>query len=569
MTFNLIDEPWIDVVLLDGSPAELSLRDVLLRAREVRELAGEVPQMAIALLRLLLAVLYRAYDAPGPARDELEDLWEHVWEQQGFDEEVLEEYFESVHPRFDLFGDEPFYQTAGLSYGDGHYDPVSEIMPDVPKPEKYLFSLRARQCVTSLALDEAARYLVLTQAYDPAGIKSPVQGNTHVNKGKVYAPKGAVGTGWCGAIGGVYLEGGNLFQTLALNWVLYDPLTGRGNVLGIEGDLPPWERPPHGPDLEERAPVGPVDLLTWQSRRIRLVADEDGRRVVGAVLCYGDITTAVDKQDREMMSAWRGSEQQKKRLGTVHTPLMPLTHQPSRALWRGLPALVASGQVDATGTALETRPGVVRWAESLSVSRGLLPAGFPVAIHAQGMSYGTQSSVFEDGIDDRIDMSLVLLRHDGEAQRVVVDMVARAEEAVRLLVRFVQNVEVASGDKRRYASMTDGAATAVREGVRERAYDELDGLFRRRIARLGPDADLFAYGDEWRRETFGVLWSIAQSYLASSGIPLFVEREQRTPGRALAMLRQGLSRVLLNPAAPSSDGAQVKKNEEEAHVSGI
>lgn len=49
-----------------------------------------------------------------------------------------------------------------------------------------------------------------------------MEGNTHVNKGKVYAPKGMLGTGWLGGIGGLYAEGRNLFETLMLNWVLYD-----------------------------------------------------------------------------------------------------------------------------------------------------------------------------------------------------------------------------------------------------------------------------------------------------------------------------------------------------------
>lgn len=135
----------------------------------------------------------------------------------------LDGYFNEWKDRFFLFGDRPFFQVPELEYvGQKEYDPVSEMIADMPKPEKYLFAMRGLGTTDTLSLPEAARWLVFLQSFDTAGIKTPVKGNTHINKGKIYPLKGFLGTGWLGGIGGVYAEGANLFETLMLNWVLYD-----------------------------------------------------------------------------------------------------------------------------------------------------------------------------------------------------------------------------------------------------------------------------------------------------------------------------------------------------------
>ena len=61
-TYNLLDEPWIQVVTEDGATAEVSLTDVLKNAGRYRALASDLATMNFAVLRVLLAVLYRAWD---------------------------------------------------------------------------------------------------------------------------------------------------------------------------------------------------------------------------------------------------------------------------------------------------------------------------------------------------------------------------------------------------------------------------------------------------------------------------------------------------------------------------
>lgn len=54
--FNLLDEPWIPVRLLDGSVVEIGLLELLRRTTEIADLACELPTQSIAIQRLLLAI---------------------------------------------------------------------------------------------------------------------------------------------------------------------------------------------------------------------------------------------------------------------------------------------------------------------------------------------------------------------------------------------------------------------------------------------------------------------------------------------------------------------------------
>ena len=56
--FNLLDEPWIRVMLPDCTVREVSLTEALTQAHTFTALAGEMPTQDVAVLRLLLAVLH-------------------------------------------------------------------------------------------------------------------------------------------------------------------------------------------------------------------------------------------------------------------------------------------------------------------------------------------------------------------------------------------------------------------------------------------------------------------------------------------------------------------------------
>ena len=534
--FDLRIEPWIPVERLDGTVGVVSIRDALVDAHQIRRISGEVPGEGLALLRFLLSFVYCInYELEGAGEKQKKEHWEKLRSQGRFGVDQVDEYLADYPHEFDLFDDEhPFYQIPGLAYmGEKEFDSVSELMLDVPKPEKFLFSMRSPEHLNSLPFDLAARYLVVAQAYNTAGIKSPVVGNTSAKSGKAYAPKGALGTGWCGALGGIYLEGQNLFETLLLNFVLF---LSNASVIAPD-DYAPWEREVPSADTCQREPTGPVDLLTWQSRRIRLVPSGDGTCVCGVIISYGDVLIPANKQRFEMMTGWRESKQQQKKLGTATVPLMPVAPDTARALWRGLPSLLTL----ADGGKL--RPGVIRWMSELQDAQSVEDWRLNVRIVCQGVSYGTQSSVVDDAITDSIDLRAALLRKDSEAVIKMLDVIERTDQAVGVLVRFVQNVERAQGDKRRYDSFSDPAAQASREDVREGAYDALDALYRSRIAEF-PDGGVDEYCLSWRKEAQSVLRRLANAYVARRHVSCFSEHDDISVGQALAWFEAGLVKAL-------------------------
>ena len=532
--YDLRFEPWIPVERLDGTADVVSIRDALVYAHHIRRLSGEIPGEGLALLRLLLALVYCVNDELEEAGEKRKkERWEKLRSQGSFEAGQIDEYLADYPCEFDLFdGEHPFYQIPDLAYmGEKECDPVSELMLDVPKPEKFLFSMRGPEHLGSLPFDLAARYLVVAQAYNTAGIKSPVVGNTSAKSGKAYAPKGALGTGWCGALGGIYLEGQNLFETLLLNFVLF---LSNASVIAPD-DYAPWEREVPSADTRQREPSGPVDLLTWQSRRIRLIPSEDGSCVRGVIISYGDVLIPANKQRFEMMTGWRESKQQQKKLGTATVPLMPVAPDTARALWRGLPSLLADGG--------KLRPGVIRWMSELQDAQSAEDWRLNVRIVCQGVSYGTQSSVVDDAVADSVDLRATLLRKDSEAVVKMLDVIERTDKAVNVLVRFVQNVERAQGDKRRYDSFTDSAAQASREDVREGAYDALDALYRLRIAEF-PDGGVDEYCLAWRKEAQRVLRRLANVYVSRRHVSCFSEHDDVSVGQAFAWFESGLVKAL-------------------------
>lgn len=544
-SFDLRHEPWIPAICIDGRHEELSLREIFERAPGLQRIEGDFSQQTLPILRLLLAILRRAFGDPDLNLRKLRKWWIQTWKEGGFDTNRINLYFDGFPTEFDLFGSHPFYQVPDLEYAtsdDEGFSPISGILADVPKPDKYLFSMRGKAAPDEISFAEAARWLIFTQAYDAAGIKTPVVGNTHVKKGKVYPPKGIPSTGWLGCVGGLYLEGENLFQTLMWNFVLYDEGEARGASLsfGDPNDIAPWERPASSPDYKVANPTGPVDLETRQSRRMRLVCNGAGDCVVGVICCYGDVMHPVDALGYESMTAWRESKAQQKKLQTAHVPLMPSPHEGGKAIWRGLAPLI-SVNIDSS---VDLRPGVIRWMENMKASvegSGSFPER--LSIHAQGMEYGTQSSVFTNGFDDSLLIGASLVRHDSPAVIQAVSLVGNVERAVFELVKLVRELGKIGGDKR-----VGAALSAVSDDVRERAYDEIDGLFRDYLAGFIDGIDPYAYSNEWALRIRDRILAFGKRLVASAETPLFVshdsgDRPQYLP-EAEARFRRNVMKIL-------------------------
>lgn len=200
--FNVFVDNWILAIYQDGCSREVSIDTLLRDSYDIREIGGDSKQQALPVIRFTLAILLRSLSKRGmTSEDELLDYWEKTWRAHAFDMDAIHAYVDPLLDRFDLFDKaHPLFQVSGLEYADKAPDGIGELVADIPKDDKFLFSLRNRNRLEDLSFAEAARWLVFQQAYATAGIKTPVKGNTHVQKGKVYPPKGAVGTGMLGSV---------------------------------------------------------------------------------------------------------------------------------------------------------------------------------------------------------------------------------------------------------------------------------------------------------------------------------------------------------------------------------
>lgn len=348
-SFNLIDERWVPCVI-GNDVSELGLREVMRKAPNIDALAGLSPPASVAVHRLLIALVQSIY------RPLTEDRWQELWDAGSFGDEV-DGYLDRWHHRFDLFDDDqPFYQVPRLPF-DPYERSAVNLTLEWGAGNQKLFSHAPQEHPFTAA--EATRHLLTYQLFAPGGTITHEQGKLP-DKFADAAPlnRGAV----------VIAQGNSLFETLLLNTMNYDPSAKVPSATTTPGDKPIWEdgeiaRP------EDRRPLGYLDWLTWQARRVRLHPSlENGAIVVRhAVAMKGfQLPPGAFAQEYETMVAYR--EQKKAKPG--ESPYLPIGFSPDRALWRDSLVLFesAGGKQPGTLQELANRPldGPIIWPLTLA-----------------------------------------------------------------------------------------------------------------------------------------------------------------------------------------------------------
>lgn len=482
-TFNLLDRPWISVLDDGNVMRELSIRQVFEQASRIRRLAGELPTQDAAVLRLLLAILHRALPVEGD--DETVRATWATWWRDGRLPDDVKLYLDDWHDRFDLLdADHPFFQVPDLHTASGKTSGVDKLIADLPAGHKF-FTNRAGVGATSLSLAEAARWLVHSQAFDPSGIKSGAVGDERVKGGKGYP----IGIGWTGNLGLIILEGATLAQTLLLNLVL--------TTRSADDDSPAWEVDGWSAAATgQHTPRGPSQAMTWQIRRIRLT--RDGDRVTDALISNGDAVQLRNQHLVETMTGWRRSEAQEKKHGEA-LAYMPRAHLTDRVVWRGLDALVAADPVDVgvgKGTPALSAANVA-WLASLRQAGHVAPDEV-VTIHTVGAEYGSNNSVIDTVVSDRLALRAEVLESP-DLQARAVRAAKVAERAARAVGHLAANLAVAEG--------RDGPADRTRAS--EQAYQRLDPVFRDWALRLSSTGPL-AHEARWSSIAREVALSMGQ-----------------------------------------------------------
>jgi CRISPR system Cascade subunit CasA len=260
--YSLVTERWMPVVMRDGTTARVGLQEALVSAHQIRMVADQSPLVTVALHRLLLALLYRIFSPESPAD------WKRLWRAGQFSAEAVIAYLREWEGRFDLFHPtHPFYQVTELP--EAKEKGVEAIVHEAASGNNpTLFDHGGVEGADALTPDRAACYLLAYQQFAVAGgISKPF----NFKHGPLTA--------------GVILQavGQNLFETLLLHLL---PLRHWTGIPQQPDDAPWWERD-GGPEpqKEGQRPRGPLDYLTWQSRRIRLI--RKGSQVVACQVQQG------------------------------------------------------------------------------------------------------------------------------------------------------------------------------------------------------------------------------------------------------------------------------------------
>ncbi|MDR1319906.1 MAG: type I-E CRISPR-associated protein Cse1/CasA [Gracilibacteraceae bacterium] len=500
--FNLLDEPWI-LVRHGAKVEEVTLKNVFRHAHEYHALAGELPTQDAAVLRVLLAVLYRTFTQADPDGEfvEIKDYndalrrWKVLWSRGGFPAELVDQYLETYRDRFWLFHPSaPFFQAAGIKTSDGKTQPVTKMIAYVPSREENVFFTELRgDTAQSLTFAQAARWLVHLQAWDYAGKKNAVVGGT----------KDGGGAGWCGKLGVVYPVGAHLFETLMLNLMFAN---GSGELIAF--GLPVWETEPKTAAKKDVTPRSYVELLTWQSRRARLFCEGD--RVTGVISSYGDV---FDKENMflEQMSGWHDSSQR----GQGY---IPNTHSASRSMWRDLGALLPQANNEENKI---RRPGVLDWLSSE------LKLSDTININAVGYEYGAMQGVVTEMISDSIALNAKLLAELGrDWAENIIGWLNDTEKAVGALGWLASDLDRAAG----------GAGTSSRERSKELAYFSLDEPFRKWLAGIAPDSSpVLETGNQWKTSAKHIIAGIGEELIADAGDAAFIGRELKDNKKTVYM----------------------------------
>jgi len=233
--FNLIDEEWIPCITLDGSSKEFGIQDTLLKAHELREICDDSPLVTVAIHRLLLAILYRAFQGPTGMGQ-----WKALYATGSFNgNKSLTDYLakDKWYDRFFLFDENhPFMQVAKLDLNeykdDGKIkkdksDGLMRLVREAPdKGGRILFDHRVGAERPEYEAKHIARMILSAHSYAGTGVASGgiIDGQKINPTPCQFAP---CVNGLC-----LWLQGENLFQTLLFNLV---PTSIDAN------DLPPWE----------------------------------------------------------------------------------------------------------------------------------------------------------------------------------------------------------------------------------------------------------------------------------------------------------------------------------------
>jgi CRISPR system Cascade subunit CasA len=533
--FNLVDLGWIPCVTKGGSVEFHGALDALKQAHLFIEIRDGSPLVTVALYRMLLAVLHRVFGPNTP------DVWQDLWRRAQFDCARLDGYLlaPQIHTRFELLDEKhPFYQTGSLPVGElkdntrrpKFVRPIWHLAHELAHSDNMnLFSHCTEENWETRPAAEAARWLVAFQTFALGGTITTEDGKKTQDGSADAGPlvKSAV----------VLAKGSNLFETLMLNLVQYSAEEEKPFAFRADADKPAWERDQETKPTDRRF-EGYLDLLTWQSRRVKLVPDRDPDGellgVSGVVAMKGfQLPDGYWRLQRETMVGFLKAERPKPK----DDPWPPLGFRLGEALWRDSHALFQS-------VAEKTqRPAVLSWVDELRQELRLDRK--QIQIEVCGLC-SNQAKVFF-WRQETLPLPLAYL-HDAmlfESLKELVSLAKRVGEALSAAVWQAALTALKPGrnEARLGRNERDVVKRVVQSlGAEPLFWSRLEEPFRRRMQQLpGDDSHRSKVIQQWFAETLEP--TARESYRRTAGEMEDSSRALRAAVSGETSLRRGLARI--------------------------
>ena len=370
--YNLLDEKWIQVASKDAVE-KISIKELFAGAAKYKELAGDMKTQDFAVMRVMLAILHTVFsrfDSNGDSHgffevdkekflqtgelkesdledyeDALYQTWVAIWNAKEFPK-VVEEYLEKWRERFFLYDDKyPFFQVTkeviekdAAGGGEFYGKNINRLVSESNNKQAY-FSPKDESYKEYIVDDELARWLITLQGYIGTSDKKKV------GSAKTYSK------GWLYDLGGVYLQGNNLFETLMLNFVIAH--NENNNLLKTQ--KPCWEAETIEKNVEYYFHNGIDNIASLYTAWCREIFIDPNRTKEDKFVCFIAKLPEIEHSNAflEPMTVWKYND-----TGEYKDKYRPRKHDANKSMWRNFGLLTGVGE----GT---RKPGVIEWLNKL------------------------------------------------------------------------------------------------------------------------------------------------------------------------------------------------------------
>ena len=523
--FNLLDEPWISVIVDEkGHNKLVSMTDVFKHASEYKALAGDMKTQDFALLRVLLAALHTVfsrYDIQGNSREfdsgedteddfneETMDIWREVWNSKKFPDAVFK-YLEQWHDHFYLFDDKyPFFQVlkqdvdsknlGGKSPSEISGKNINRLISE-SNNKIAVFSPKDNvdNNKSSLTEPQLARWIITLQSY--AGLADKTMFGTE----KYKASKG-----WLFDLGGIEIIGANLFETLMLNCVLV------GEMQSPEKKQKPCWEYSGTENIENSFYDTFIDnisqLYTRWSRAIYINPDISVDKPISvSIVKLPDINHK--NSFIEPMTVWQYNKE-----GENKDKYTPRKHRTEEAMWRSFGLLTSQELYD--GSVKNHKPGIMEWLNKIKHDI----TGSSISLQAISMKDdgNATSWVPTDEICDTLHIDEVVVTDNADNGWVY--RINNEVEYTRSAIGFIYRQFLLDICEIRNRNKDD--ATKYSAKYISQAYFLVDQPFREWLANIKPKDSMNERCTQWRNTLHNILIDEAKGMLENATLRDFTGR---------------------------------------------